>query len=257
MKWDVQFPGDLILRHIPGRGVHFSLYAPFPWILNGVPYTVEKDFSTDGASIPQVGQGVISNDDGVCLRAAIPHDKGYSCRGVMTDDAGSVRVFTREEMDEILRDGMETCGASLLEREAFFLAVRAGGWVPWNRYVSPLAMADPDNSAMILDADRVDAAILAAHGLSRSPHWPEFSREVIAQDGACQFCGGVKLLQVHHIKPFHLFPALELDRRNVITLCMAPGNECHFVQGHKRNWLKFEPNIREICQHRKHQLQPA
>lgn len=55
-------------------------------------------------------------------------------------------------------------------------------------------------------------------------------------------CGGVKLLQVHHKKPFHLDPSLELDLTNLITLCMGKA-ECHLLLGHGGSFKAYNPTI--------------
>jgi hypothetical protein len=51
-------------------------------------------------------------------------------------------------------------------------------------------------------------------------------------------------LQVHHVKPFHLLPELELDESNLISLCMGP-NECHLFIGHGDSFRCYNPNVRE------------
>lgn len=56
-------------------------------------------------------------------------------------------------------------------------------------------------------------------------------------------CGGQEKLQVHHIRPFHLHPELELEQQNLITLCEKRGHDCHFVMGHFHNWSLFNPTV--------------
>lgn len=55
----------------------------------------------------------------------------------------------------------------------------------------------------------------------------------------CAGCGATKHLEVHHIRPFHLFPDEELDPHNLMTLCETPGWECHRIIGHKGNWRDY------------------
>jgi predicted HNH restriction endonuclease len=50
-------------------------------------------------------------------------------------------------------------------------------------------------------------------------------------------------LEVHHVKPFHLFPQLELDPANLMTLCEDGGN-CHFMVGHLKDWRRYNPKAR-------------
>ena len=81
-------------------------------------------------------------------------------------------------------------------------------------------------------------------GNPRSPHWPALERDIIGSQSWCSICGAVKHLIVHHIKPFHLFPELELDPNNLIVLCEGTmgylaGQNCHLVFGHLGNWTKY------------------
>jgi len=54
-----------------------------------------------------------------------------------------------------------------------------------------------------------------------------------------------KKLHVHHIKPFHLHPQLELDPRNLITLCEARGRDHHLLLGHLGTWESYNEHIRD------------
>ena len=86
-----------------------------------------------------------------------------------------------------------------------------------------------------------DAAV--GHGMERSPKWPHVEKLHLKLEPACAACGSVKKLNVHHKKPFHLFPELELDLNNLITLCMD--KECHEKIGHGGNFKDYNPNIVE------------
>lgn len=77
----------------------------------------------------------------------------------------------------------------------------------------------------------------------RSPLWPEARRAHLAKQPSCQACGVTDHLQVHHIRPFHLHPELELDQSNLITLCERKGHDCHFVFGHFHNWSLWNPTV--------------
>jgi len=74
-------------------------------------------------------------------------------------------------------------------------------------------------------------------GAARSPEWSEFRNAHIKEK--CEYCGKGFFLELHHIKPFNLFPELELDSENVITLCRLH----HFHLGHFFNWRKYNPFI--------------
>jgi len=97
----------------------------------------------------------------------------------------------------------------------------------------------------------------------RSPQWHKVEKEHLAKKPACQWCGAkVELdengkpkkdvqpkLQVHHIKPFHLHPELELDPSNFITLCEEGGYlNCHLFHGHNGDWKSFNDKVREECE---------
>lgn len=79
----------------------------------------------------------------------------------------------------------------------------------------------------------------------RSPHWPTVERKYKAKHPVCEICGYDKHIQVHHKKPFHLHPELELDPDNLISLCEPPGRsfKCHLIFGHVGNWRLFNPRI--------------
>jgi 5-methylcytosine-specific restriction endonuclease McrA len=82
----------------------------------------------------------------------------------------------------------------------------------------------------------------------RSSRWSEVRALHIQKHPACAYCGGTKDLEAHHVRPFHLWPELELDPRNLITLCEAIGHQCHLRIGHLGNWSRFNPFVREICE---------
>lgn len=85
-------------------------------------------------------------------------------------------------------------------------------------------------------------------GMQRSGKWPLVRRKFLAGK-RCAVCGGKKNLQAHHIRPFHMFPELELDPKNLLPLC--EGNlvmNCHLIFGHFGNFArKFNINIKRIA----------
>jgi hypothetical protein len=96
-------------------------------------------------------------------------------------------------------------------------------------------------------ASHVDhGAVVAAHfGITRSPKWPAVERAHLVTQPHCVCCApGAEPragLQVHHVFPFHYCialgrPDLELDQRNLITLCedepARPGQDHHLIVGH-------------------------
>lgn len=77
----------------------------------------------------------------------------------------------------------------------------------------------------------------------RSHLWPHIRLIHLRSQSYCKACGGTSDLEVHHIQPFHIHPELELDQKNLITLCEAVPRECHLHIGHLGNWKNFNPNI--------------
>ena len=81
--------------------------------------------------------------------------------------------------------------------------------------------------------------------VKRSSHWPKVMHAHLLKEPVCQVCGHNKGLNVHHVRPYALFPHLELDPSNLITLCTR-GHDCHLLWGHLGSFQKrFNPTIRE------------
>lgn len=76
----------------------------------------------------------------------------------------------------------------------------------------------------------------------RSKYWPKVRKRFLLNNNRCACCGRKNGLEVHHIKPFHLNPELELDYNNLITLC---GKSCHLLIGHLRNWKAYNDTVKE------------
>lgn len=86
----------------------------------------------------------------------------------------------------------------------------------------------------------------------RSPHWPGVRHLHLQLQPTCQWCGSAEHPAVHHIRPFHLHPELELEASNLITLCEHEGGlECHLHHGHLGNWKDFNAKIRGECSYRR------
>ena len=79
--------------------------------------------------------------------------------------------------------------------------------------------------------------------LKRSWRWPSLRRKVLKASPCCAACGGTKKLRVHHIRPVHLFPELELVPANLIVLCEAKETNCHLRVGHGRDWDLWNPHV--------------
>ena len=81
----------------------------------------------------------------------------------------------------------------------------------------------------------------------RSNKWPEARKLHLLNNPTCAVCGGNTNLEVHHIRPFHLHPELELDQTNLITLCESGKNglNCHLAFGHLGNFKSFNTSVIE------------
>jgi len=82
-------------------------------------------------------------------------------------------------------------------------------------------------------------------GVPRDPKWDSVRNKWINENKRCVICGRTTKLNVHHIKPYHLYPELELDTTNFMTLCENTGMNCHYVFGHLGDWAAYNPNVRE------------
>lgn len=78
-------------------------------------------------------------------------------------------------------------------------------------------------------------------GVARSPHWPQVRAEFLKTNPACAVCGKKDQLEVHHKKPYHLHPELELDPTNFIVLCNKSLHHLWF--GHLGNFKSFNENV--------------
>ena len=87
-----------------------------------------------------------------------------------------------------------------------------------------------------------DAPIKAA-GLKRSSRWPTVRAAHLVENPSCAVCGAKKELNVHHKKPFHLHPELELERSNLITLCDEGARNCHLLFGHLLDFSASNPDV--------------
>ena len=78
----------------------------------------------------------------------------------------------------------------------------------------------------------------------RSPKWSEVRKRHLENNPNCAACGKNKKVEVHHKKPVHIHPELELDPSNLITLCADP---CHILFGHFMDWKSWNITVEEDC----------
>lgn len=81
----------------------------------------------------------------------------------------------------------------------------------------------------------------------RSSEWPKVRKEHLSKFPACAVCGRTEKIEVHHIRPFHLHPELELDPNNFISLCESDkgGVNCHLHFGHLGNFKSFNVDVKK------------
>jgi len=89
--------------------------------------------------------------------------------------------------------------------------------------------------------------LIQGSGKPRSADWEYVRNTHIKNHPVCALCGTSKDLQVHHIKPFNIYPELELDPKNLITLCTSKywGFSCHLIAGHGGCFKYENPWIHE------------
>lgn len=75
----------------------------------------------------------------------------------------------------------------------------------------------------------------------RSGKWPRVRRGHLARQPGCAVCESTEDCDAHHVYPYHVFPDMELDPQNLITLCRAH----HLFFGHLGEWAAFNPLVRE------------
>ena len=107
---------------------------------------------------------------------------------------------------------------------------------------------------MAIDKHQVaDANIRAKLKLERSPKWDEVEKAFRAKNPKCVACGENQQLNVHHMYPFHYVvlcgrPDLELDPRNLLTLCTREDLEHHLLLGHLDDFESYNPQVEEFVQ---------
>jgi len=93
--------------------------------------------------------------------------------------------------------------------------------------------------------DRISGKV--PKGRKRSSKWRKVRKEYLKKHPECELCGSTTRLEVHHIKDFSSFPALELEWFNLMTLCRTGGKHgmgsCHYAIGHFGNWKDINDNI--------------
>jgi len=80
----------------------------------------------------------------------------------------------------------------------------------------------------------------------RNSHWEKESQAWLANK-VCAICGGKYRLVAHHIIPFHVDVALEMEPSNWWPLCEGRAScNCHISFGHVGNWSLINPKVKEM-----------
>ncbi len=96
------------------------------------------------------------------------------------------------------------------------------------------------------------------YGLRRSPKWRAVARDHLVVQPCCVSCASRRELNVHHIFPFHFCvhlgrADLELDHRNLITLCASH----HLLLGHLDDFESANLSVVRHARHTFHALSAA
>lgn len=91
-------------------------------------------------------------------------------------------------------------------------------------------------------------SVANALAVQRSHEWDAVRDKhlQIQEQSYCAVCLGTEKPEVHHIIPFHLCHLvyrgdLELDERNLMTLCEVPPHNHHQLLGHLGDWEIYNP----------------
>lgn len=115
------FSGKLDLRaYVPDEWVVLAMLMY--WAASGKVYPIPRGFITDLASIPRLLRWMFSIN-GLSREPAVLHDFLYSMQPV-----------TRAQADALFLEALTACGVGIVQRNALYYGVRAGGWVAWNKH---------------------------------------------------------------------------------------------------------------------------
>ena len=89
-----------------------------------------------------------------------------------------------------------------------------------------------------------DVESLKLGGKVRSSKWNKL-RDDFLKGKVCIVCGRKDNLIAHHVKPFNLFPELELEISNLLPICERPTVlNCHLIFAHLGDFRNhFNPDI--------------
>jgi len=102
--------------------------------------SVPVGFITDFASVPRL------------LWPILPPWGNYGKSAVVHDYLYKTKTFSRRRSDQIFLEGMRVLGVSWKTRTTMYGAVRAWGWIAWNRediVVQVVALPEPEERVRI------------------------------------------------------------------------------------------------------------
>ena len=108
----------------------------------------------------------------------------------------------------------------------------------WDTHDQPRRQAGWGGTQNLIESWRKTHVRVAAGEDSRSSRWPALRNRHITAHPNCIACGG-KATTVHHLRPFHLRPDLELDPGNLRSMC----DNCHLHIGHLGNFQNENPDL--------------
>ena len=116
-----------------------AVWHPGEWVLccdvvytalDGTRYPIPAGFVTDFASIPRPAQAVYAVDDET------------RCPALLHDWLYCVQLTSRAEADALFLEALVRAGVRWSKRRLIHGAVRAGGWMYWNKHGQQLRQDD-------------------------------------------------------------------------------------------------------------------
>lgn len=106
----------------PFEGYRYHICADIKFIVDGVPYSIPKNFETDLATIPRIVWPIMAPAHSSLIRPAIVHDWFYR----------KTCIFDRHDSDLIFYHMLRNDGVSAFRASVMYYAVRWFGWPYYN-----------------------------------------------------------------------------------------------------------------------------
>lgn len=111
------------------RGTEDALDKPYIYYHSGLRTKVMPGFTLDGASSPRLLWSLTGFlPRGIHDPAALVHDQLYEDKGFHNG-----QHYTRKQADQIFYEMLKQSGVKSWHAWGAYLAVRAGGWLYWNK----------------------------------------------------------------------------------------------------------------------------